>query len=120
MDQNLFGYEDAFNISLGLTKAQRIELGESSMTHAMVITAVHINEATGKVERYRVENSWGEAGVGNDKGFMVMSDDWFTEFNYQVVVSQKFIPKELWGLFTKGVDAETIRLPPYDPLGALA
>lgn len=119
MDPNLFGYEDAFNVQLGLTKAERIELGESSMTHAMVITAVHINEE-GKVERYRVENSWGEQGVGNDKGFMVMSDDWFTEFNYQVVVSKQYVPKHLWALFTKGVDEKTIRLPPYDPLGALA
>ncbi|KIS71332.1 uncharacterized protein UMAG_01232 [Mycosarcoma maydis] len=120
MDPALFGYQDAFNISLGLTKAQRIELGESSMTHAMVITAVHIDERTGKVERYRVENSWGEAGVGNDKGFMVMSDKWFQEFNYQVVVDRKFMPKHLWALYTTGVDANTIRLPPYDPLGALA
>ncbi|GAC72542.1 bleomycin hydrolases and aminopeptidases of cysteine protease family [Moesziomyces antarcticus T-34] len=119
MDPALFGYADAFNISLGLTKAQRIELGESSMTHAMVITAVHINK-DGKVERYRVENSWGEAGVGNDKGFMVMSDQWFEQFNYQVVVSRKFVPTHLWTLFTNGVDADTIRLPPYDPLGALA
>lgn len=120
MDPALFGYEEAFNITLGLSKAERIELGESSMTHAMVITAVHIDETTGKVERYRVENSWGEAGVGNDKGFMVMSDKWFEEFNYQVVVSKEFVPKGLWSLFKKGVDGETIRLPPYDPLGALA
>lgn len=119
MDPAMFGYDTAFNITLGLTKAQRIELGESSMTHAMVITAVHINEE-GKVERYRVENSWGEQGVGNDKGFMVMSDKWFEEFNYQVVVSSKYMPKHLWALFNKGVDGKTIRLPPYDPLGALA
>ncbi|SNX82620.1 related to LAP3 - member of the GAL regulon [Melanopsichium pennsylvanicum] len=120
MDPDLFGYEEAFNISLGLTKAQRIELGESSMTHAMVITAVHIDEKTGKVKRYRVENSWGTDGVGNDKGFMVMSDKWFEEFNYQIVVDQKFIPKHLWALFENGIDQDTIRLPPYDPLGALA
>ncbi|EST06177.1 Peptidase C1B, bleomycin hydrolase [Kalmanozyma brasiliensis GHG001] len=120
MDPALFGYEEAFNITLGLSKTERIELGESSMTHAMVITAVHIDEATGKVERYRVENSWGEAGVGNDKGFMVMSDKWFEEFNYQVVVSREFVPKALWGVFKRGVDEQTIRLPPYDPLGALA
>lgn len=120
MNQDLFGYSEAFNISLGLTKAQRIELGESSMTHAMVITAVHVDDKTGKVERYRVENSWGEEGVGNGKGFMVMSDKWFEEFNYQVVVSKEFVPKHLWALFKKGVGEETIRLPPYDPLGALA
>ncbi|PWZ03236.1 peptidase C1B, bleomycin hydrolase [Testicularia cyperi] len=117
MDQNLFGYELAFNVSLGLSKAERIELGESSMTHAMVITAVHVDD--GVVKRYRVENSWGADGVG-DKGFMVMSDDWFAEFNYQVVVDKQFVPKHLWSLFTRGVGKDTITLPPYDPLGALA
>lgn len=108
MNQDLFGYFEAFNISLGLTKAQRIELGESSMTHAMVITAVHIDDKTGKVERYRVENSWGEEGVGN-KGYMVMSDKWFEEFNYQVVVSKEFVPKNLWQLFKTGVGEKTVR-----------
>jgi bleomycin hydrolase len=47
------------------------------MTHAMVITAVHVDEETGKPVRYKVENSWG-VGVG-DKGFFVMTDKWFDE-----------------------------------------
>ncbi|KAF8578591.1 bleomycin hydrolase [Ramaria rubella] len=77
-------FQNAFNIKLTLTKAERLQVNESALTHAMVIVAVHINPDTGKPVRYKVENSWGEA-VG-DKGYFVMSDSWFDEFVYQVVV----------------------------------
>jgi bleomycin hydrolase len=50
---------------------------ESAMTHAMVITGVHIDLMTGKPVRYKVENSWGDA-TGKD-GFYVMTDSWFEE-----------------------------------------
>jgi bleomycin hydrolase len=46
------------------------------MTHAMVITAVHL-DGDGKPVRFKVENSWGE-NVG-DKGFFVMTSKWFDE-----------------------------------------
>lgn len=48
------------------------------MTHAMVITAVHLDEKTGKPIRYRVENSWSDAA--GQKGFMVMTDAWFEQY----------------------------------------
>jgi len=44
MDLELFDYELGFNITLGMTKAERLSTGESSMTHAMVLTAVHVEE----------------------------------------------------------------------------
>ncbi|KAI9869186.1 MAG: hypothetical protein M1830_005455, partial [Pleopsidium flavum] len=42
MDTGLIDYELGFNIRLGLKKAQRLMTGESAMTHAMVLTAVHV------------------------------------------------------------------------------
>jgi bleomycin hydrolase len=42
----------------------------------MVFTGVHIDPATHKSVRWRVENSWGPEAC--TKGFLVMSDDWFT------------------------------------------
>lgn len=85
MDTGLIDYELGFNIRLGLSKAQRLMTGESAMTHAMVLTAVHVVE--GKPIRWRVQNSWGkDAGVD---GWFVMTDSWMDQFVYQVVVDPR-------------------------------
>ncbi|THH05041.1 hypothetical protein EW145_g5087 [Phellinidium pouzarii] len=107
--------EDAFSISLSLTKAERLQTHESSMTHAMVITAVHVDPATGAPVRFRVENSWG-ADPG-ERGFFVMTEAWFDEFVYQVVVPKALAPRELVKVFEGG---ERVVLPPWDPMGSLA
>ena len=87
MDTDLIDYELGFNIRLGLSKAQRLMTGESTMTHAMVLTAVHVVE--GNAVRWRVQNSWGE-GAGT-KGWFVMSDRWMDEFVYQAVVDPRYV-----------------------------
>ncbi|EIW63272.1 peptidase C1B bleomycin hydrolase [Trametes versicolor FP-101664 SS1] len=114
MDTALFEYEAAFDIKFGLTKADRLHTSESSMTHAMVISGVHL-DAAGRPARYKVENSWGD--VPGDRGYFVMSDAWFEQFVYQVVVPKALAPKDLVAVFDKG-EAQT--LPPWDPMGSLA
>jgi bleomycin hydrolase len=60
-----------------MNKAQRLETGDSVANHAMVITAVHVDES-GKPVRYKIENSWSdEAG---ERGFFMMTADWFREY----------------------------------------
>ena len=78
-------YELGFNVRLGMDKAQRLRTGESKMTHAMVLTAVHVVD--GKSVRWRVQNSWGDK-VGTE-GWFVMSDRWMDEFVYQAVVDPR-------------------------------
>lgn len=112
MDTKLIDYELGFNIRLGLTKAQRLMSGESAMTHAMVLTAVHLID--GRPVRWRVQNSWGD-GPGT-KGWFVMTDAWMDEFVYQAVVDPKFVSKEL----TDVLKQEPKMLPIWDPMGALA
>ncbi|KAI0000371.1 peptidase C1B bleomycin hydrolase [Russula vinacea] len=107
----LFEYENAFDISLSLSKADRLRTNESAMTHAMVISGVHLDPQSGKPLRYKVENSWGENS--GEKGFFVMTDRWFEEFVYQVVVSKSLAPKELVKVFESG---DKVVLPPWDPL----
>ena len=55
------------------------------MTHAMVLTAVHVID--GKPVRWRVQNSWGDSA--GTKGWFVMSDAWMDEFVYQAVVDPR-------------------------------
>lgn len=76
MDTNLYDYELGFNVKLGMSKAERLMTRESAMTHAMVLTAVHLSPS-GDPIRWRVENSWSK-DAGTD-GFFVMTDRWMDE-----------------------------------------
>ncbi|KAG6378183.1 peptidase C1B, bleomycin hydrolase [Boletus reticuloceps] len=111
MDTAYHQYEQAFNITLSLTKAQRLQTNESAMTHAMVISGVHVDEKTGRPVRFKVENSWGDDS--GHKGYMVMSDKWFDEFVYQVVVHKSLAPKELVKVFDAG---NPVVLSAWDPM----
>ncbi|KFZ13878.1 hypothetical protein V502_06402 [Pseudogymnoascus sp. VKM F-4520 (FW-2644)] len=113
MATGLVDFELGFNVRLGLTKRDRILAGESKMTHAMVLTAVHL-DAEGKSVRWRVQNSWGE-GSG-DKGWFVMSDEWMDEFTYQAVVDPRFVSKEVREVLKQDPKV----LPLWDPMGELA
>ena len=46
---------------------------------------------SGKPRRWRVENSWGVKG--GDKGYYLMTDEWFDEYNYEVVIDEKYLSK---------------------------
>lgn len=76
----------------------------------MVISGVHL-DASGKPIRYKVENSWGDAA--GDKGYFVMTDAWFEEFVYQVVVPKQLADKRLLAVYESG---EKTVLPPWDPM----
>jgi bleomycin hydrolase len=69
-------YQNAFNISFNLSKAERMDLNDSYDYHTVVISGVHL-DGSGKPVRYRVENSWGYK-YGDD-GYYVMTDEWFDE-----------------------------------------
>ncbi|KAI0467384.1 peptidase C1-like family protein [Xylaria cf. heliscus] len=118
MDLGLIDYGLGFNVDMyaasAMGKAGRLRVGESAMTHAMVLTAVHVDEKTGNTVRWRVQNSWGvDSG---DKGWFVMSDDWMDQFVYQAVVDPRLLSKEVRDVLKK----EPIVLPLWDPMGALA
>ena len=112
MDMELYNFFKVLDTNLNLTKAQRLDYGESRMTHAMVFTGVNLID--GKSNRWKVENSWSEKS-GN-KGFYIMSSDWFDEYNYQVVVNKRYLPAKL----KDALGTKPIELEPWDPMGSLA
>ncbi|QDA75696.1 aminopeptidase C [Listeria seeligeri] len=112
MDTDIFLTNQTFGFKTKMTKAERLDYKHSMLTHAMVLTG--INVADGEVNRWKVENSWGEA-IGN-KGYFVASDAWMDEFTFQVVVQKKYLSEELLNAFNQ----EPIALKPWDPMGSLA
>lgn len=113
MDLELYDYEAIYGTTFGMDKAERLDYGSSLMTHAMVFTGVDLDDS-GNPTKWRVENSWGEKN--GDKGFMVMTDPWFDQYNYEVVVEKKYVPLDLLKL----LDSEPVELHPWDPMGSLA
>jgi len=108
-----YAVDDLFSTEFPMTKEQRLDYGESLMTHAMVITGVDLDD-NGKPVRWKVENSWGKER-GRD-GYYVMSDKWFGEFSYQILLDRKYFSPEQAAAF----DTEPIVLDPWDPMGSLA
>lgn len=112
MSIDTYDMNELFDVDFTMTKAQRLDYGESLMTHAMVLTGVDIVD--GKSTKWKVENSWGDK-VG-DKGFFVASDAWMDEYTYQIVVRKDLLTDEQLAAYEK----EPTVLDPWDPMGALA
>ena len=86
---------------------------QSLMTHAMLFTGVDVHDQG--VQRWRVENSWGEDRVGK-KGFQVMNDNWFDEYVLEIAAHRERLPEDL----QKAWETDPIVLPAWDPMGSLA
>lgn len=105
---------DLLNLEYDLSKEERLDYKESLMTHAMVFVGCDYDEENKKINRYKVENSWGkDAG---DRGYLVMSDEWFDEYMYQALINKKYLDEKV----IKAYSEEPIHLKPWDPMGSLA
>lgn len=113
LDVDTKAYDALFGVDFSMTKEDALDYGVSQMTHAMTFTGVHVDEE-GEPVRWKVENSWGDKS--GYKGYITMSDSWFRQYMYQIVVHRKYLPKEVAKLY----DQEPIVLKPWDPMGSLA
>lgn len=115
-DMNIFDHDLVFGLSVkNINKAERLIFGDSMMTHAMALTAVtEKNDQEGEYEKWRVENSWGDDR--GSKGYLIMTDEWFSEYVYEVVVDKKHVPEEVMEVLKQ----DPVVLPAWDPMGALA
>ncbi len=112
MDMDIYNYDLMFGTSFDVDKQTRLEYGDSLMTHAMLFTGVDMKDS--KSTKWRVENSWGDKG--GDKGYYLMTDKWFDEYMYEVVVDKKYLTKKILSIFDKKPEY----LNPWDPMGSLA
>ena len=120
---DLVNYSDLLGTEFTMNKEERLLSGDSLMTHAAVITGY--NKVTEKssvkdkdelnVDKWQVENSWSNKGPAN--GFYVMTDDWFNEYTFEVVVNKKYLNENHKKILEEEVPIE---LKPWDPMGSLA
>lgn len=104
-----FDYGSIFGTTFGMDKAQRISTFDSGSTHAMTLTAVDL-DTNGNPVKWKVENSWG--ADSGQKGYLIMTADWFREYMFRLVVNKKYVPENI----LKAYDTKPIMVMPEDPL----
>ncbi len=109
-DPSNLDYSSLFAMKFPMNKAERIKTHASASSHAMTLMAVDIDE-NGKPVKWMVENSW---GPGANNGHIIMSDKWFDEYMFRLVVNKKYAPKKVLDVLKQ----KPILLPAWDPLFA--
>ena len=111
LDINNFDYESLMGVDFPMNKEERIRTFASGSSHAMTLIAVDLDE-NGAAKKWMVENSWGPASGW--KGNLIMTDEWFEEYMFRVVVDKKYIPEATLKL----LEQKPIMLPSWDPMFA--
>lgn len=108
-DLKNFDYDDLFGVTLDMDKRQRILTRDSGSSHAMTLMAVNVLP-DGTTDKWMVENSWGAASGYN--GHIIMTDEWFDEYMFRLVVEKKFLGNDL----AKYLNQKPVMLPAWDPM----
>lgn len=108
MFHNIYDYELLFQAPFMMNKAERLDYGQSNLTHSMVLSGVNLVD--NKPVTWKVENSWGTE-VGQ-KGYFIMSDEWFDEHVLNIVIPEKYLTQKMIKLF----DQKPVLLPPWHPM----
>lgn len=106
-----YDYASLFATDFPMNKADRIRTFASASSHAMTLMAVDL-DADGKPGKWMVENSWGPSS--GYQGHLIMTDEWFDEYMFRLVVERKYVPAATLKL----LDQEPVLLPAWDPLFA--
>ncbi|MCR5277143.1 MAG: C1 family peptidase [Bacteroidales bacterium] len=108
LDLNNFDYESLLGVEFTMDKRQRVMTHASGSSHAMTLIAVDIKD--GKPVKWMVENSWGPAS--GYKGNMIMTDEWFDEYMFRLVLEKKYVPQDIQDMLRQ----KPVMLPAWDPM----
>jgi len=107
-DLRNFDYESLLGVDLSMDKRERVMTHASGSSHAMTLIAVDLRD--GKPQKWMVENSWGASS--GYKGNIIMTDEWFNEYMFRLVVEKQFVPADVMRM----LEQEPVMLPAWDPM----
>lgn len=108
LDLANFDYASLMGVTFGMDKKQRVQTHASGSSHAMTLIAVDILD--GEPVKWLVENSWGPSS--GYKGCLIMTDEWFNEYMFRLVVEKKYVPQDV----LKMLEQTPVQLPAWDPM----
>lgn len=108
LDLDNYDYESLLGVKFGMNKADRIRTHASASSHAMTLVAVDL-DSMGVPVKWMVENSWGD---GPNKGHLILTDKWFDEYMFRLVVNKKHVPENILAILKQ----KPVMLPAWDPM----
>lgn len=114
LDTQTIDYKTIFDFEIENDKCTLLDFREGQVSHAMIIKGYNLEKKQKYPNKYLIENSWGNHT--GDNGNFVMSDDWFNQHVYMIVVDKTLIPKDISQKFEKN---KLIQLPYWSPFGRL-
>ncbi len=104
-----YDYESLLNVTFNMDKKARIITHQSGSSHGMAIVGAD-TDSNEKITKWLIENSWGASSGHN--GYLIMTDTWFDQYMFRVVIDKKFVDPEILKILEK----KPIKLPPWDPM----
>jgi bleomycin hydrolase len=108
LDLSNYDYSSLMGVGFNMDKKQRIITHASGSSHGMTLVAVDLDK-NGMINKWMLENSWGNTGFN---GHLILTDEWFTEYMFRLVINKKYISPEV----LKILDEKPTMLPPWDPM----
>lgn len=109
LDVHNYDYDSLFGTTFGMNKKQRIQSFDSGSSHAMTLMAVDL-DSNERPTKWKVENSWGASN--GFAGHLIMTDEWFNEYMFRVVVNKKYLSESQKALLKQ----KPVKLPAWDPM----
>lgn len=120
LDRKAFNYKDTIGFDYDMSGEDMLKYQVSAVSHAMILKGYTMNkmEIKGKninmdIDKWLVENSWGD--MTEKHGNFTMSDEWFSEFVYEIMIDKKYLSKKILGI----LKTKPVVLPMWDPFGNL-
>lgn len=111
LDLANYDYGSLLGVDFTMDKKQRVQTHASGSSHAMTLMAVDLKD--GKPVKWMVENSWGASS--GYKGHLIMTDEWFNEYMFRLVVEKRFVPADILAMLQQ----KPVLLPAWDPMYAV-